>query len=177
MTQAGAIDPRLLAAVIGAGVVGLGWLVTELRGRMAARRNRRERERDVQMALMAEIEPNLETLELFDLSEYLERLTDRMRADASFIPFVPQERNDTVFLSMVSEIHVLPEPVIKPVVRYYSQLFAIDGMIDDLRSEGFRALSPERREAVYTDYISMKAGALKFGRLALESIREDLRNR
>ncbi len=170
----GWIGPAIIAAFIGAAVSVGGWFVNSQRERARESRLRRERMRDVQSALAAEILPYMDALELFDLTDHLSRTVDRMRADEGFVPLVPTERNDTVFRAILPDIHILPEPVIRPVVRYYSQLFAIEAIIGDLRSEAFRALSAERREAIYADYISMKIQALKLGRAAVESIEASL---
>lgn len=170
------IDARLLSAAIGAFVVACGWLVSELRGRSAARRLRRERERDVQMALLAEIEPYVEALELFDLEDHLDKMLDRMRADDSYRPVVPTEKNDTVFRAVLPEVHVLPEAVIKPVVRYYSQIFAIEAIIDDLRSNRFATMALAGREDMYADYISLKLQALSLGKAAMDAIAKTLEN-
>jgi hypothetical protein len=170
-------DPRLMSALLGAAIVGLGWAVSEWRGRIADRRRREERTRDVQTAIAAEILPNIEALRLFDLEADLNAVVDRMREDENFVPLVPKERNDTLFRAIIGEIHVLPEEVIRPVVRYYSQLFALEAMIEDLRSDGIESLAVERREAMYADYISVKIQALKFGESALNAIETALKEK
>ena len=133
--------------------------------------------RDVQTALAAEIQPYLEVLELFDLNDHLEQVVDRMRTEDSYFPLVPTERNDTVFRAVLSEIHVLPEEVIKPVVRYYSQLFAIEAIIEDLRGPQVADLGDRGKEAIYTDYISMKLQALDLGKKAIAAIDQQLGKR
>ncbi len=169
-------DPRLITALLGATIVGLGWAVSEWRGRIADRRRRVERTRDVQTAIAAEILTNVDALRFFDLEADLDAVADRMRQDPKFVPLVPKERNDTLFRAIVGDIHVLPVPVIRPVVRYYSHLFALEAMIEDLRSDGFESLSVERREAMYADYISIKIQALKLGDVAMEALQNALRN-
>ncbi|MEM6619725.1 MAG: hypothetical protein AAF631_10525 [Pseudomonadota bacterium] len=54
------MDARLLAAA-------LGWIVSEVLGRAAHSLNLHQRERDVQTAIMAEIEPYEKALALLDL--------------------------------------------------------------------------------------------------------------
>lgn len=165
----------MIAALLGAAVVGLGWAVSEWLGRIADRRRRVEPTRDVQSAIAAEILPNIEALRLFDLEANLKAVVDRMREDESFVPLVPKEKKDTLFRAILGEIHVLPEEVIRPVVRYYSQLFALEAMIEDLRSDGLETLAVARREAMYADYISVKIKALKFGESALDAIETALK--
>ncbi|WP_157888269.1 hypothetical protein [Neptunicoccus sediminis] len=171
------IDPRLIAALIGAGVASAGWVFKAWLDKAQDQSRRQERVRDVQTALVAEILPYLEALQLFDLTDHLEQVVDKMRRQPEYFPLVPTERNDTVFRAVLSEIHVLPEPVIKPVVRYYSQLFAIEALIEDLRGQGVRNLDGDAREAMYTDYISMKVQALKLGQNAVAAIEAQLGRR
>lgn len=177
MADPAIIDPRLIAALIGAGVASVGWVFKAWLDKAQDQNRRQERVRDVQTALAAEILPYLEVLELFDLTDHLEKVIDKMRAQAGYFPLVPTERNDTVFRAVLSEIHVLPEPVIKPVVRYYSQLFAIEALIEDLRGQGVRELNDDAREAMYTDYISMKLQALELGKNAVAAIEAQLGKR
>ncbi len=174
MTPEGWIGPAIVAAFIAAIVTALGWVVTGRQERLADARRRVERVRDVQTALAAEILPYVEVLELFDLTQHLDDMIDRMRADESYRPVVPTERNDTVFRAILSDIHILPEPVIRPVVRYYSQLFAIEAIIEDLRADVFRTMSLSQREAIYADYISLKIQALALGLTALTEIEASL---
>ena len=168
------LDAKITVALIGAAVVALGWFVNSWRDRKAMQRRRIERRRDVQSAIAAEILPYVEALELFDLEEALDKVVTRMRSDPDYVPVVPTERNDTVFRAILPDIHILPEPVIRPVVRYYSQLFAIEAIIDDLRSPAFREMSEEQREKIYADYFGLKIQALKLGRVALEAIEQAL---
>lgn len=174
MDQARALDPKLISALIGAGIVALGWLVSGLRSRATERRRRLERMRDVQTAISAEILPYLESLELFDLTNHLDQVVTKMRSDDGYSPVVPTERNDTVFRAVLPEIHVLPEAVIRPVVRYYSQLFAIEALIEDLRSDAFKTMNKAQQEAIFTDYISLKLAALDLGRDCLAAIDQEL---
>ncbi|NOX72719.1 MAG: hypothetical protein GXP03_03530 [Alphaproteobacteria bacterium] len=168
------LDVKVTVALIGGFVVALGWFANAARDRRAERRRRIEKVRDVQTAIAAEIVPYLEALELFDLNQHLADMVDIMRGDGEYIPMVPTERNDTVFRAILPNIHILPEGVIRPVVRYYSQLFAIEAIIEDLRSDAFAAMGADRRETIYSDYISLKIQALNLGQQAVDAIRIEL---
>lgn len=174
-------DPRLSAALVGALVVALGWMVSSLRERGRDRRRREERSIDVQTALSAEIQHYVDILSNpeFDLKSVWEGVVRRMEADADYVPLIPSEKNDTVFQSILSDVQILPEQVIRPVVRYYNQVFAIDAMIDDLRSEQFRSsVTPQQqRIELYTDYISLKLEALRLGEHACAVISGNLDQR
>ena len=171
-------DPRLSAALVGALVVALGWLVSGARERRRERRRRHERSIDVQTALGAEIQHYVDILNNpeFDLKSVWEDIVRRMEADDAYVPLIPSERNDTMFQSILPDVQILPEKIIRPVVRYYNQVFAIEAMIEDLRSDQFRSpdTPQQQRIELYTDYISLKLEALQLGKKACDVIAENL---
>jgi hypothetical protein len=166
------IDPRVQQAIIAGLFVAVGWVFNGYQNRKRERRRRLERMQDVQTALIAEIDHYVVTLKQFDLSASWSRIVTAMEDDAKYIPVVPSERNDTVFSALIAEIHVLPEPVIQPVVGYYNQVFAVDAIIDDLRSELFREMDQVQRIGMYTDYIALKQEALARGEAAVRALRK-----
>lgn len=164
-----------LAAFIAAAVAMIGWIYNHWRERREERRRRREKTRDFQKALFAEITAYVGTLEDDDLISYRDAMVKKMEKGTTqkpFIPFVPMEKNDTIFMALVSDIHILPRSVIDPVVLYYSQLVAIQVMVTDIRSEGYAKLEKPRRIAMYEDYIAMKKRALTLGKDALSEIKK-----
>jgi hypothetical protein len=165
------IDPRVQQAIIAGLFVAVGWVFNGYQNRKRERRRRLERMHDVQTALIAEIDHYVVTLKQFDLSTSWSRIVTAMEEDAKYIPVVPSERNDTVFSALIAEIHVLPDPVIQPVVGYYNQVFAVDAIIDDLRSDLFREMDQVQRIGMYTDYIALKQEALARGEVALRALR------
>ena len=165
------IDPRVQQAVVAGVFVAVGWVFNGYQNRKRERRRRLERMQDVQTALIAEIDHYIVTLKQFDLSASWSRIVTAMEDDMSYIPVVPSERNDAIFSALIAEIHVLPEPVIQPVVGYYNQVFAVDAIIDDLRSDLFREMDQIQRIGMYTDYIALKQEALARGEVALRALR------
>ncbi|SDW20896.1 hypothetical protein [Litoreibacter albidus] len=165
------IDPRVQQAVVAGVFVAVGWVFNGYQNRKRERRRRLERMQDVQTALIAEIDHYIVTLKQFDLAASWSRIVTAMEDDMSYIPVVPSERNDTIFSALIAEIHVLPEPVIQPVVGYYNQVFAVDAIIDDLRSDLFREMDQIQRIGMYTDYIALKQEALARGEVALRALR------
>ncbi|WP_107844821.1 hypothetical protein [Litoreibacter ponti] len=159
-------------AVVGGLFIALGWVFNGWQNRKRDRRRRLERVQDVQTALIAEIDHYVMTLKLFDLSATWSRIVGAMEEDAKYIPVVPSERNDTVFSALIAEVHVLPEEVIQPVVGYYNQVFAVEAIIDDLRSDLFREMDQVQRIGMYTDYIALKQEALARGEVALSALRQ-----
>ncbi|WP_121064198.1 hypothetical protein [Chachezhania antarctica] len=155
---------RVQQAAIAAVVVAAGWFAAFLLREFSQQLGRSERLRDVHRALKAEIGHYMGALRSVEyLTEVRNEMLDQMEGPEGFIPFVPRERNDTVFQSIVGELHILPRSSIEPVVAYYSQLAALDTLIDDMRGEGFKALTPRRRAQIYSDYINLKAAALDYG--------------
>jgi hypothetical protein len=154
------VGPVIVAASIAATVTVLGWVVAGRRDRYAGERRRLERQNDISTALHAEIMHYRDALAFFDLDAQWESVVNQMEADESYFPFILSERNDTIFQAIVGDVHILPKPDIQPVTRYYNQVFAIEAIIADLRSESLRSEPQTKRIAAYKDYISLKKEAL-----------------
>jgi len=160
-------DPRIWQAVIAGGFVAIGWIVNGWQNRRVERRLRAEKLRDVHRALFAEIGANLATLgSIAELEDWGQGLIARMNDDPGLVPFIPREKSDRVFSTIVGEINVLPRATIDAIVAYYGQLERIAALAEDMRSPEFSALQVPRRIAVYSDYIKMKKQALEFGEFA-----------
>lgn len=170
ITWIGAVDPRLWQAVIAGAFLSFGWVYNGWQNRRADDRRRREKQDDIATALMAEITHYRDALTFFDLDEVWDSVADEMAEDENYMPFIPSERNDTIFSAILADIHILPEGVIGPVTRYYNQVFAIDAIIKDLRSEPLGQESKATRISVYTDYISLKKQALVDGNSAIAAL-------
>lgn len=164
------IGPVIIAAAIAAIVNVLGWVVAGRRDRHAENRRRREKQDDIATALLAEITHYRDALAFFDLDETWERVSEQMADDKTYMPVIPSERNDTIFRAILAEIHVLLEDVIQPVTRYYNQVFAIDAIIEDLRSAAFKSEPYATRISAFTDYISLKKQALEDGDAAIAAL-------
>ncbi|MBL9058452.1 MAG: hypothetical protein JNK88_00310 [Mangrovicoccus sp.] len=158
-------------AAIAALVVATGWFAGFMLREISQQLDRQERLRDAHRALFAEIKHNVENLgSAEDLKSFGGSMLARIVEGDGFAPFIPRERNDTVFAALLPNIHILPRATIDPVVQYYSQLAAQDALADDMRGESFRTMSPQRRAALYRDYIGLKLRALDYGNEALETI-------
>ena len=162
---------RVQQGLIAGIVVALGWIAGFALRELSAHMGRAERLRDVHRALFAEIRHNLGNLGAADdLRVYGEdKLTEILGTDG-YVPFIPREKNDTVFSSVVADIHILPRITIDPIVQYYSQLAAADALAEDMRGEGYRAMSPRARGALYADYIGLKMNLVDYGIEATEVI-------
>lgn len=169
MTWQAILGPAIVAAIV-AGLINI------LRDARLDRRRRRERVTDVQHALIAEIRAYCNVLQRDDLPAFRDRIVAEMDRDPAYFPFIPTERNSTVFDALVGEIHVLPRGTIDPVVVYYSQLHAIAAMIDDLRGLDHTAVPRHRAVRMYEDYIEMKMTALAWGEEAIAMMETYLRD-
>lgn len=161
------IDPRVQQAVIAGLFLAVGWVVNGWQNRRRDERLRLRRISDVQRALFAEIRAYLAALMRDDLEQYGADVAKRIRTDDSYFPVIPQERNRSIFSAIVAEIHILPRAVIDPVALYYSQLVAIEAIIDDLKGIDKSVIGAERAARMYEDYIAMKREALMLGQDAL----------
>lgn len=161
------VDARIWQAVIAGSFVSLGWIYNGRQNRRNATALRTEKLRDFHRALYAEIGTNLANLwDEKRLDSYAAGLIERMSEDDTFVPFIPREHNDHTFDALIGDIHILPRHTIDPIVAYYSLVKAIAALADDMRGEGYKAMSQDRRIAMYSDYIEMKKQALQFGRFA-----------
>ena len=168
------IGPVIIAAAIAGLVNVLGWFVSSWRDRTAEDRRRQEKQNDICTALLAEIAHYRDGLEYFDLDSLWEGVVGEMEADETYLPFIPSERNDTIFRAIVSNIHILPEAVIMSVARYYNQIFAVEAIIEDMRSADMKSEGQEKRISIYTDYISLKKQSLADGMAAIEALEAHL---
>lgn len=167
-------DPQVQAAAMAGLFLAVGWLANGWQNRRRADALRRERVEDVLRSLYSEIRAYVAVLRRDEVGTYGARLRDRILAEPGFFPFIPSERNDTMFRAMVQEIQVLPDDAIHPVVLYYSQLVAIEALIADLRALDVARIGARRAAAVYADYILLKIEAVEFGARALIDIAAEL---
>lgn len=157
-------NSRTQQAAIAALMVASGWFAGFMLREISQQIGRTERLRDLHRALYSEIQHNLDNLgSEDDLKAHAEKMLARMEEGDGFVPFIPRERNDTVFQAVVGDLHILPRTSIDPVVRYYSQLAALDAMVEDMRGETFKEMSPRRRGEIYSDYIALRMRLVEFG--------------
>lgn len=162
----------IAAALIGA-FVAMIW--SPWRQREDERRRRREKVRDLQIALRAEISNYEGQLSEGDLQEHLRAMRERMLRDERMTPFVPRESHDGMFSALQPDIHLLPRDVVAPVVCHYSQLQGVMRLAEDMRSADFAALNAMRRVHVYEDYIAMQIRARRFAFEAIMALNTGVR--
>lgn len=165
------LESRVVQAVVAGLFVAFGWIVNGWQNRRVEARRRAERLRDVHRALFAEIGAWLAAVgDPEALEAERGRMVERMRADPAFLPFLAHQEFDRVYSAIIGEIHVLPRSSVDIVVAFYGQLGALRAMIEDMRSDRFAGLAPERRIAIYEDYIRVTRLAFDYGNVALRLI-------
>lgn len=149
------VGPVIVAAFISSIIGAAGWFVTYRLTISLDDRRRKEKIRDFQIALRAEIRSELKNLERFDLDRVLADVETRYREEEGFSVAVPRLAKHVVFDAIAKEIHILPEGVIDPVVLYVRQRQVVESMAQDMRDDTFRTLSKDRQLAMYSDYLGL----------------------
>jgi hypothetical protein len=168
------IGPAIIAALISAMVTAMGWYASHVSHRRIESARRRERVRDVQIAVRAEIRSHRAWLQSFDTEHLSGDTAARIRSMEGYTPFVPREIETFVFNAVVAEIHILPSAVIDEIVRYYRQVYVLGRLADDLRSERFSSLEAGRKAEMYEDYIGIGVYALDLADETIEALNASL---
>ncbi|MEM7711224.1 MAG: hypothetical protein AAF264_10835 [Pseudomonadota bacterium] len=165
------VESRAVQATIAGAFVATGWLVNGWQNRRTDSRLRAARTRDAHKALFAEIQNALATFYgEGQAAADAEALVERMRGDPDFVPFIPREHHDRVFVTLLPDIDVLPRQTIDAIVAFYSQVAAIESLAGDMRGDGFVLLRQDRRIDVYQDYVAMRVRAFTMGEYVLNLI-------
>jgi hypothetical protein len=169
--------PGVPAAVItaaGAVLVAVAsWFGASRSARTLETSKRRERVKDTQMALIAEIRGNLRQFNDMDFDEIQKSVFAAIAngtARRPYTPFVPKFAHTFVFETILPDISVLPSDVIEGVVKYYKAEYKLSLFADDLRGEVYAELPPERKQLAYADYLVFIKFAQKTGRAALKEL-------
>lgn len=147
------IGPAIIAALVSALVSAMGWFVTSWQTQRLETRRRREKVRDFQAALRAEIASELLGLQVGSRDDMLAGVTAALSSDASYQPFVPRLGQNLVFEQVVKEIHILPGAVIGSVIAYQQLRQSVGHFIEDIREA--KELPPQRKLLMISDYIDM----------------------
>ena len=166
------LNPTVQAALVAATVAVGGWVYNGRQNRRLATQLRTERVDDIQRAVLAEIRAHVVALENQQLSpDEQQDLTRRVR-QGGYIPALPTEANDRIFRAIVEEVHMLPEWVIDPVVRYYRLLAVRAALAQDIRSNAKDY--PRRTTEMFRDYLILNEETLETGLDAMEILTASL---
>ncbi|WP_374798030.1 hypothetical protein [Paracoccus zhouxuedongae] len=169
------VAAALVTALVGGGVVALGWFLTHALSRRRDTALRHERVADMQRALLAEIRAHAVALERQSFEgrpEERQQMLDRLAAD-QHVPILPHDANDRVFRALVSDIHILPEWAIDPVVRYYRLLAVRAALAQDIRTHAKD--HPQRATQMFADYLELNEETLDTAIEAIEILATSLR--
>lgn len=168
------LGPAIIAALISGSIslIGLylgGWIAIR-----HERRRRREKVRDFQIALRAEIRSELHNLASIDFDKHFEEIEQRYASKPGYSVFPSYPARHVVFEALKDEIHVLPEPVIDIVILYWRQRYAIEKFVEDMRDERFARLDSERQLEMYKDYVGMQKYLTETARLSARALDRSL---
>jgi len=138
------------------------------------RRHRKEKVRDFQIALRAEIRSELHNLLSIDFDRHLSEIEARYAATAGYSVFPSYPARHVVFEALKNEIQILPEPVIDVVILYSRQRYAIEKFVEDMRDDRFAKLGTDRQLEMYRDYIEMQKYLVEAARLSAKALDRSL---
>ena len=154
----------------------IGWLYGDWRKRVEERR--RAKALDIEKALRAEIAAHLHQLRQFDLEEDRRHTCALIQTGGDgenrSVPMPPRQRHDTIFQAMVADIHLLSTHTVRPVTLHYNQIVMIAEMAETIRSAACADLKVARREAIYSDLVSMRVTAPAMGEQAQAALSRDI---
>lgn len=148
------VTPAFVAAIISLLITAVGWQVSYRNALGIEKERRREKVRDFQIALRAEIRSELHHLQEVNFDANLKIIQERYAASKTYSVFVPNLGRHAVFESLVKDIPVLPETVIDPLILYTRQRQILDNFATDMRSERFSKIAQDRQLEMYHDYIN-----------------------
>lgn len=161
------VAAALVTALVGGGVVAAGWFWTHALSRRRDRILRLEQVSDIQRALLAEIRAHVAALEQQEAEEQsvaAQALRARLLADRH-VPILPHDANDQIFRAVVEQVHILPQYVIDPVVRYYRLVAVRVALAQDIRRSA--RSQPERAGEMLGDYLSLTTETRQAGNFAM----------
>ena len=171
------LDTALIAAIVSAAVTAFGWIASHWSERRLEAQRREEKIVDVQWALLAEIESNLQRYSEINLDTHEREMRRNIlagRGRTRFTPFVPRYATEIIFEAFVPDIHILPTGTIRDVVAYYKQEYKLRELVEDLRSSRYQELEQDRKARIYEDYVWQIKTVLITGEQARGALRSSL---
>ena len=168
------IGPAVTAAFISSLIAAIGWCVGRRTTLDAEGRHRKERVRDVQSALLAEIRSVLHHREQYASKTIMDAVQAQLATDSSYMPTIPREPGSPLFGAIVEEISILPNAVIDQVVLFYRQQEVISHFADDLRGGLLAGKSPGKKLDMIGDYLALRDAGARLGTDAAEALQTSL---
>jgi hypothetical protein len=140
---------------------------------------RRQRQRDLMVAVRAELLSVASRYQDFDFDGHGDEVAARVLAGADetppFAPFVPRLSEALLWKSLAADLPLLPEKAIETLVLYYDVRSTLKLFVEDMNREAFAGLSAQRRAGAYRDYVEILRSLHFYASTTIERIDEDLR--
>lgn len=164
------LDLRLKQAILAGLIIVAGWLTTYVLQEERRATDRADRRRDTLTALQSETYNIFSKIDNQAIKPNAETVQQKMRTSGmgpgAYIPFSTSESPPIVFNAVSDTISLLSPATIRPVLRFYTEYEDLRSVIEDMRGEEFRALSPERRIAVHRELTRRRIVTLRWGMAA-----------
>lgn len=147
------ISPHAQQGIIAGVFIAFGWMVAARQNRRRDAQLRDERSKDIQRALLAEIRAHVATLEQQRMdAAALRAVLDQMRM-RGHAPLIPAQANDRIYVTILTEVHLLPEYIIDPVVTYYRRIAVMNAFADAIQK--LTDQDGDRMVAMFADYLEL----------------------
>jgi hypothetical protein len=173
-----ALDVRLKQATIAALIIAAGWVTTFVFQQEREQKLRDDRRQDTLSALQQEIFNVLSKLDSQDIRASAQTQQNRIRNGGfgpyGYVPFSTSESPPIVFDAVSDSIPLLKSETIEPVLRFYAEYADLRTLIQDMKTDEYRGLAPDRRIAVHDALKDRRIVTLKWAMNALVAVNEAL---
>lgn len=168
------IDVRLRQGILAGLVIISGWLAGFLFQEERRQRDRDNQRVDTLTALQSEIYNTISKIDNQAITQTARTQQDRMLnggvGPMAYMPFSTSESAPIVFDAVSDAIPLLRTGTIRPVLRFYAEYTDLRTIVEDMRLDEFKALSPERRVAVHKELTRRRIVTLRWGMRALIAV-------
>ncbi|SMO55603.1 hypothetical protein [Paracoccus laeviglucosivorans] len=155
------LSPHAQQGIIAGLFIAVGWIVAARQNRNREGKQRGERSRDIQRALLAEIRAHVATLE----AQRMDEAALRTILAGDHVPVIPKQANDRIYVTVLKDVHLLPELIIDPVVTYYRQIAMMGAFAEALEKQAEKDRA--RAIGMFVDYLEMTEAARESGQEAM----------
>ena len=168
------IDIRLRQGILAGLIIVSGWLAAFLFQEERKQRDRENQRLDTLTALQSEIFNIFSKIDNQAIKSTAKTQQNLMLnggfGPLGYVPFSTSESAPIVFDAVSGAIPVLQQRTIRPVLRFYAEYTDLRTMVEDMRHDDFRLISPERRVAVHRELTRRRIVTLRWGMRALVAV-------